>query len=100
MADAEEERVLVVGKGDLVSVGDGEQLLQLLESLAGDEDALLAADAFEQLIRLFDVGEAMAIGSHHGQRLGLDHQQRAVERVARLLVRDGKDGAVDQRLER
>ena len=34
MADAEEERVLVVGELDLFGFGVGEQLLQLLERLA------------------------------------------------------------------
>jgi len=99
MADAEEEGVLVVGEFDLFGLGVGEQLLQLLEGLAGDEDALLAADAFENLVGLFDIGEAMAVGGDHGQRLGLDDQQCAVERVARLFVGDCKNGAIDERLE-
>jgi hypothetical protein len=100
MADAEEERVLVVGKLDLVGFGVVEQLLELLERLAGNEDALFAADAFEVLVGLFDEGEAVAVGGNHGERLGLDDQQGAVERVARLLVGDGEDGAGDEGLER
>jgi hypothetical protein len=52
------------------------------------------------LVGLFDVGQPVAVGGHHGQRLGLDDQQRAVERVARLLIRDGEDGARDERLQR
>ena len=47
MADAEEERVLVVGEVDLLGLGAREQLLQLLQSLARNQNALLAADAFE-----------------------------------------------------
>src|ERR1035441_2792528 len=100
MPYAEEERVLVVGKLDLFGVGVGQQLLQLLERLARNEHTLLAADAFEILVGLFDEGEAMAVGCNHGQRLGLDNQQGAVEGVARLLVGDGEDGARDEGLER
>ena len=77
-----------------------EQLLQLLQRLARNQNALFAADAFQNLVGLFDVGQPVAVGGDHGQRLGLDHQQRAVERVARLFVGDGKDGARDQRLQR
>src|ERR1017187_7243381 len=100
MAYAEEERVLAIGKLNLFGVGVGQQLLQLLERLARNEHTLLAADAFEILVRLFDEGEAMAVGSNHGQRFGLDDQQGAVEGVARLLVGDGEDGARDEGLER
>ncbi len=100
MADAEEQRVLVVGKLDLFGIGVRQQLLQLLQGLARNEHALFAADAFEGFVGLFDKREAMAVGRDHGQRLGLDDQQRAVERVARFFVGDGEDGARDERLER
>ena len=42
----------------------------------------------------------MPVGGDHGQRLGFEDQQRAVEGVARLFIRDGEDGARDQRLQR
>jgi hypothetical protein len=99
MADAEEEGVLVVSELDFFSLSVVEQLLQLLEGLAGDEDALFAADAFECLIGLLDVGEAMAVGGDHGQGLSLDDEERAVEGVAGFLIGDGEDGAGDERLE-
>ena len=86
MAYAEEQRMLIVGKFNLLRVGGREQLLQLLESLARNQNALLTADAFKRLVGLFDVREPVAVGGHHRQRLRLDHQQGAVERVARLLV--------------
>src|SRR5512146_1502364 len=50
-------RVLVVGKVDLLSLSRAEQLLQLLESLARDENTLLAADAFEVLVGFFNERE-------------------------------------------
>ena len=43
-----------------------------------------------------DVGQAVAVGGDHGDRLRLQDQQRAVEGVARLLVGDGEDGFGDQ----
>ena len=59
-----------------------EQAQQLAERLARDKGLLLAGDAFERLAELFDVREAVAVGRHHRHTLGLQHQQRAVERVA------------------
>jgi hypothetical protein len=100
VADTEEECVLVVGKLDGLGLGGVEQLLQFLERFARNQHTLFAADAFEVLVGLFDVGEAMAIGGDHGERLSLDDQQCAVEGVARLLVGDGEDGAGDEGLER
>ena len=100
MADAEKERVLVIGKLDLLGIGVVEQLLQLLEGLTRNQYALFAADAFEGLVGLFNVRQAMAVGGDHRQRLCLEDQQRAVQRVARFLVGDGEDGAGDERLQR
>ncbi len=96
MADAEEERVLVVGKFDFLGFGVCEQLLQFLECLARNEHALLAADAFEILAGLLDKREAMAICGDHGERFSLEDEKRAVERVARFFVGDGEDGARDE----
>ena len=67
MANAEEESVLVVGVLHFFRFSGREQLLQLLEGLARDENALLTADAFEDFIRLFDVGKPVAVGGYHGQ---------------------------------
>jgi len=99
MSDAEEEGVLVVGELDFFGFSVVEELLQLLEGLARDEDALLAADAFEDFVGLFNVGKAVAVGGDHGERLGLDDEEGAVEGVARFFVGDGEDGAGDERLE-
>jgi len=99
-ANAEEERVLVVGKLDGLGVGIVEQLLQLLQGLARNQHALFATDAGQGLVDLFDKGQAVTVGGDHGQRLGLQNQQRAVERIARLFARDGEDGVADQCLER
>jgi len=52
--------VLIVGEFYFIGFGVGEQLLKLLKRLAGNEDALLAADAFERLVWFFNEGEAMA----------------------------------------
>lgn len=41
----------------------------------------------------------MAVGGDHGDRFGLEDQQRAVKGVTRLFVRDGEDGAADEGLE-
>ena len=100
MADAEEERVLVIGKVNLVSFSVAEQLLQLLERLARNEHALFATDAFEVFVGLFNEGEAVSVRGDHGERLSLDDEQGAVQRVAGLLVGDGEDGARDEGLER
>ena len=94
-ADAEEERLLVVGELDGLGVGGVEQASELAERLARDEGLLFAGDAFECFAELFDVGEAVAVGGDHGHGLGLEHQQRAVEGVARLFVGDGEDGLRD-----
>jgi hypothetical protein len=72
-----------------------EQAGDLAERLARDERLLFAGDAGERLAELFDVREAVAVGGDHGHGLGLEHQQSAVERVARLLVGDGEDGLGD-----
>jgi len=37
------------------------------------------------------------VGGDHGERLGLEDEQGAVQRVARFLVGDGEDGAADER---
>ena len=74
-----------------------EQRLQFSERLARDEGLLLAArDGAEVFALLLDVGEAVAVGGDHGERFGLEDEQRAVEGVARLLVRDGEDGLRDE----
>jgi hypothetical protein len=100
MADTEKESVLVVSEVYLFRIGVRQKLLQFLESLTRDEDAFLAADAFEGLVGFLDEREAMAVSGDHGQRLCLDDQQCAVERIARLFVGDGEDGARNERLER
>ena len=100
VADAEEERVLVVGELDGFGLSGAEERLKLAEGLARDEDALFAADAFESFAELFDEGEAMAVSRDHGHGFGLEHQQRAVEGVARFFIGDGEDGAGDEALER
>ncbi len=99
-ADAEEERLLVVGELEGLGLGGAEQRGELAERLARDQGLLLAGDAFERLAELFDVGETVAVGGDHRHRLGLEHEQRAVERVAALLVRDGEDGLRDHVLQR
>ena len=48
------------------------------------------------LAGLLDERQPMAVCSNHGQRLGLENQQCAVECVARLFVRDSEDGARDE----
>ena len=43
--------------------------------------------------------QAVSIGRYHRDGFRLQHQQRAVQRVARLFVADGKDRLADQRAE-
>ena len=99
VTDAEEEPEVVVGEFDVFCVGGIEQGLELGEGFAGDEDAFFAGDAFEGLFGLFDEGEPVAVGGDHGDRLGLEDEQGAVEGVAGLFVRDGEDGAADEGFE-
>jgi len=91
--------VLIVGEFYFIGFGVGEQLLKLLKRLAGNEDALLAADAFERLVWFFNEGEAMAVGGNHGEGLRFDDEQRAVECIAGLFVGYGEDRARDESLE-
>ena len=96
MADAEEERRIVLGKLDDFSFGVAEERLQLLQSLAWDERFLFGADARKALGGFFDMREAMTVGGDHGDGFGLEDEQCAVERVAGLLVGDGEDRARDE----
>ena len=100
MAHAEEQCVFIVGKLDLLRFRCGEQLLQLLQSFARNQHPLLAADALESFVCLLYERQPVPVSRHHRQRLRLDHQQRAVQRIARLLIRNGKNSARNQRLQR
>ena len=68
MADAEEQRVLVVGEFHLVSASEtASNCCSSCERLARNQDALFAADAFERFAGLFDKREPVAVGRHHGE---------------------------------
>jgi len=99
MADAEEEPEIVVGELDVFGFGRAEERLQFGEGFARDEDALFAADAFEDFFRLLYEAETVAVGGDHGDRFSLEYEQGAVEGVAGLFVGDGEDGARDEGLE-
>ena len=70
-ADAEEERGFVFGEVDGLDVGV-EQGLEFVHRFLRDQRLHLAGDAFELFSGALDVGEAMAVGGHHGDRLGLE----------------------------
>ena len=99
MADAEEEPEVVVGELYVFGFGGVQEGLDFGEGFAGDEDAFFAADAFEGLLWFFDEGEAVAVGGDHGDRLGLEDEEGAVEGVAGLFVGDREDGAGDEGFE-
>ncbi len=93
--DAKEQGLLVIGKVDLFGLGIRQQPVQLGKSLARDQRLLLAGEPFEVLVQLLNMRQAMAVRRNHGHGLGLEYQQRAVQRVARLLIRNRKDDLGD-----
>ena len=95
-ADAEEQRGVVFGELDGLGVGGIEQGLQFVHRFFRDQSFHFAGDAFEFLAGALTVGEAMSVGRDHGDGLGLQQHQRAIQRVARLFVRNREPGARDQ----
>jgi len=65
--------------------------MRALQSLRGIRVFFSPLMPSKRLTCLFNVRQTMTISRHHRHGLGFQHQQRAIERVARFLVRDSED---------
>ena len=69
---------------------ESEQRLQFVHRLLRNQRFHLARNAFKLFSRPLHVRQSMSVGRNHGDRLRLQHHQRAIQRVARLFAGDGE----------
>src|SRR5271156_4969472 len=100
MAQAEEQRVLVIVKVESFSVAIREQGLQLSQRLTRDQGLLLSADVLERFACLLNVCQAVTVGCDHGERLRLQNEQSAIQGITRFLVGNGENSFRDHALDR
>ena len=85
MADLEEQVAFVFGKIDLrVGAGGAGKFFNFVHGFLGDQDFHFAVEAGEFLVG-FGERQAMAVGGDHGERVGLQDQQAAVQACSATL---------------
>jgi len=70
--------------------------LHFRQSFFRHERAHFARQSGKLVVGLGD-GQAMPVGSNHGDRVRLEQEQSAIERVARFFIRDCERRLRDQR---